>query len=217
VTIPPGDPSGVDVFALWLVCGLLPWNFVSNALVGGMGSLVGNANLIKKVYFPREILVFSTVLSLMITFLVEMGVLLLALLIFGNFVIPWIPVLLLLMALEAIFVLGIGLILSTLNVYFRDIQHLVNVAMTALFYSMPIVYPISFVTQRKETVLGLHIVDIYRLNPLVRMVQAFRAVLYDLKWPAFADVAYFAAWAFGLCALGFYMFRKFERRLAEEL
>jgi len=214
---PKGDPSGLDVFPLFLLCGLLPWNFLSAGMTTSIQALIANSNLIKKVYFPREILVVSTVLSLVITFLVEMSVLLVALLLFGNMVIPWIPVVLLLMVIESFMVLGVGLMLSTLNVYFRDIQHLVNVAMTALFYSMPIVYPISFVAERKETILGLHIIDIYRLNPLVRMVSAYRAALYDLKFPALTDIGYFAVWAFGLCALGLFLFRKFERRLAEEL
>jgi lipopolysaccharide transport system permease protein len=105
-------------------------------------------------------------------------------------------------------------------VYFRDVQHLVNVAMQALFYSMPVVYPITVVEQVSAdhgTYLGLHIIDIYRLNPLVRMVEAYRDVLYDMRWPSFADVSYFAAWSFGLCVLGMFMFRRFERRLPEEL
>jgi len=80
------------------------------------------------------------------------------------------------------------------------------------------VYPIS-VVPIKAHVLGMTIPfrRIYSLNPLVRMVNSFRAALYDLRWPAFWDVAYMAIWAVALCAIGLWMFHKFERRIAEEL
>src|SRR5689334_14013695 len=72
---PVGDPSGLDVFGLWLACGLLPWAFFSGAVVAAMSTLLVNANLVKKVYFPREVLVASTVFSFVVSFLVELGVL----------------------------------------------------------------------------------------------------------------------------------------------
>ena len=75
--------------------------------------------------------------------LVELGVLCVILLLFGNMVLPWIPVLLVLVAIQTVFVLGIGLMLSVLNVYFRDVKHFIGIALQALFYSAPIVYPIS--------------------------------------------------------------------------
>lgn len=214
----PGNPSGLNSFALFLLCGLLPWNFLSAGMSTTTESLLGNQNLIKKVYFPREIIVFSTVLSLFVTFVIEMGVLTVALLIVGNMVLPWLPLLFVLMVIEAGLVLGLGLMLSTLNVYFRDIRYLISISLTALFYSMPIVYPIRVVPVHAH-VLGVLIPfrQIYLLNPLVRMVQSYRAVLYDLRFPAFGDVAYLVLWAVGLCVLGFWVFRKCERRLVEEL
>ena len=77
----PGDPSGLHVFALFLLCGLLPWNYLSNSMTGGMYSLVGNANLVKKVYFPREVLVAANVASWLFSLLIEMCVLWVALLV----------------------------------------------------------------------------------------------------------------------------------------
>src|SRR5713101_8686994 len=69
-----GDPSGLKSFVVFLVCALVPWNFVSGCLIGSLDAIVGNANLIKKVYFPRELLVVSTIGSLLVTFLIELGV-----------------------------------------------------------------------------------------------------------------------------------------------
>ena len=72
---PTGHPSGLHSFALFLLCGLVPWNFFANGMTASMGSLIANSNLIKKVYFPREVLVVSTVGSLLVTFCIEMAVL----------------------------------------------------------------------------------------------------------------------------------------------
>src|SRR6266536_1985669 len=142
---PVGHPSGLHNFAVFLLCGLLPFNYLANGMNGSLDSLLSNSNLIRKVYFPREVLVVSTVGALFVTFLVELAVLCVILLLLGSMVVPWIPVLLLLVAIESLFVLGIGLMLSVLNVYFRDVKHFIGIALQALFYSMPIVYPISVV------------------------------------------------------------------------
>src|SRR3954469_9766148 len=112
---PVGDPSGLHNFAFFLLCGMLPWNFLSNGMMGGMSALIGNANLIKKVYFPREILVSAVVAAFDVSFLIELGVLAVAFLVVGNMVIPWIPVVLFLVALLTVFVLGIALTVSVLN------------------------------------------------------------------------------------------------------
>ena len=215
---PTGDPSGLHSFALFLLCGLLPWNFFSIGTTASMGSLIANSNLIKKVYFPREILVASTVASVLVAFFVEMGVLGVVLLFFGNMVLPWIPVVILIMLIEAMFVLGIGLTLSVVDVYFRDTEHFMNIALQALFYSAPIVYPISYVPKTAD-VLGMTVPlrTIYELNPLVTFVESFRSVLYDLAFPPIGDLAYLTAWAVVLLGFGLWVFGKLERRLAEEL
>src|SRR3954447_12513749 len=90
VVPPVGKPSGLHSFALFLLCGLIPWNLFQNGTTQGLGSLVANGNLIKKVFFPRELLVFSSISSLVVTMLIELSVLGVILLFFGNMVIPWI-------------------------------------------------------------------------------------------------------------------------------
>jgi lipopolysaccharide transport system permease protein len=213
-----GDPSGLKSFALFLLCGLIPWNFFANSLNMGLASLVGNGNLIRKVYFPRELLVLSAVASLVVTMLIEMGVLVAILLGVGNGVLPWIPVVVLLIVIEAAFVLGIALALAVWNVYFRDVQHFVAILLNVLFYTAPIIYPISRVPDQTE-LFGTQIPlgDIYRLNPLVRFVGAFRNVLYDLRMPPLHDFAYLVAWAVASLAFGLWMFSRFDGRLAEEV
>jgi lipopolysaccharide transport system permease protein len=218
VQAPAGDPSGLDSFVMFLLCGLIPWNFVSGSLTSSLDALVVNGNLIKKVYFPRELVVVSTIGSLLVTFFIELGVLGVVLLILGNMVLPWLPVVLLLVALLAAMMLGIGMTLSVLNVYFRDVKHFVNIALQILFYSAPIVYPPTLVPKHSD-ILGIDVPVrfLYNLNPLARFIEAFRNVLYDLRFPRLATLAYIVVWAAGMLALGMWVFGRLEPRLAEEV
>ncbi len=218
VEFPSGQPSGMRVFAFYLVCALLPWNFLSNALTGSLGSLLGNANLIKKVYFPREILVAANVASWLVAFLIELAVLAVALLLAGNFVLPWLAVVALLVAVQTVFVAGIGLGLSALNVYFRDVQHLVGIVLQLWFYATPVVYPLTLVPLRAE-VLGveLPVRFLYELNPMVTFVEAYRDCLYDLHLPPAGDVVEMVVAAAVALLAGVAIFRRLEPKLAEEL
>jgi lipopolysaccharide transport system permease protein len=215
VEIEPGDPSGLHVFALFLLCGLLPWNFLSNGMSGSMGALIGNSNLIQKVFFPREILVVSNIASWVVSFLLEMGVLAVVLLIAGNFVLPWLVPALALVVVQTMFVVGVGLLLSVLNVYFRDVQHLIGILLQIWFYATPIVYPISVVGDALDDSPGLF--TLYKLNPMVRFVEAYRDCLYDLRFPALLDSIYLVGVSGATLALGVFVFSRLEPKLAEEL
>ena len=215
---PRGDPSGLKSFVMFLVCGLLPYRFLSDSMSASVESLIVNANLVKKVYFPRELLVVSSVGALLVTFAIELAVLSAILLGFGNMVLPWLPMVLVVVVLETCFVLGIALVLAPLNVYLRDVKHFVSIALQLAFYSAPIVYPLRLVPKH-ATVLGLRIGlrSIYELNPLVTLINCFRAVLYDLRFPDLGDLGYLTAWAIGLLVIGHWVFGRLDRRLAEEV
>jgi ABC-type polysaccharide/polyol phosphate export permease len=215
---PVGHPSGLHLFVVFLLCGLLPWTFFQNAIDSSLEVLISNGNLIKKVYFPRQVLVAASVNALLASFLIELGVLAVVVLVVGNMVLPWIPVVLLLVVVETVFVLGIGLLLSVLNVYFRDIKHFTKIALQILFYASPIVYPIRLVPLRAD-ILGWNapLRRLYSLNPLVRMMACYRNVFYDLRFPALWDLAYFFTWAVGVLVLGWWVFSRLEGRLAEEV
>ena len=215
---PAASDSGLQNYALFLLCGLLPWNFVAAGMTGSIAMLVGNANLIKKVYFPREILVVANVLSWDVSLLIELGVLAIALMFFGNMVLPWIPVVLALVALLTLFVIGLGLLLSVLNVYFRDVQHFVGIFLQIWFYATPVIYPLHLVEdQAGREFLGVSVLTLYKINPMVHFVEMFRDAFYDLGAPSLGSVLYAAAWSVGLLALGYAVFSKLEGRLAEEL
>jgi ABC-2 type transport system permease protein len=215
---PTGHPSGLKSFPFFLLCALVPWTFFANGLVQSTESLLLNANLIKKTYFPRELLVMASVGSVAITMLIETAVLAVILLIAGNMVLVWLPVVLVLIALQAVLVLGIGLLLSVLNVYFRDFRYLITILLQVLFYATPIVYPISYVP-RNSTVLGvrLPVRYIYNLNPLTRLMEAYRSVLYETRFPAAGTWAIVIGSALAALAVGWAVFGRLQRRVAEEV
>jgi len=217
----PGSPSGLDVFALWLLCGLLPWSFLSNAVGVAMTALLNNANLVMKVYLPRSILVASAVLALGVTFLIEMGVLAVVILAFGNNVLVKLPLVLVFMALLGIFALGIGLILSIANVYFRDTQHFVAIFLQIWFYLTPILYPLSYVQQAQDELAAggrdIPLVTLFKLNPVEHFVSVFRNLLYDNRLPSLTDALACVGAAALALALGAWVFGRYEGRLAEEL
>jgi lipopolysaccharide transport system permease protein len=222
VTPDPGDPSGLNVFALWLLCGLLPWTFFQNVVNSGMGSLLMNAGLVQKVYFSRIVLPLSFVGSIGFNWLFEMLVLVVALSIAGGFVLPWIPLVLVLMVVLAVFATGVALMLSVANVHFRDTQYFVGIAMQIWMYLTPIVYPINLVASQSNEIGGLFgsqitLLDVYQLNPMERFVSVFRQLLYDNRWPDLNDFLTCIVWALVSLVIGVLVFRRSEKGLAELL
>jgi lipopolysaccharide transport system permease protein len=206
----PGVPSGLNVYALFLLCALLPWNFFQISVLGCIGSLTANESLIKKTYFPREVLPGATVGANLVSHLIEMGLLLVALVAFGNWrALLFLPIVLLLTLIMAVFALGFGLLLSALNVYFRDIQHFMGILFLMWIYLTPIIYPITYVPARYQTLL--------KLNPMTDASLSYRAVLYDGRAPGWLQFAYFTGWAVAMLVVGLLVFNRLEAGLAEEL
>lgn len=218
----PGNPSGLNSFALWLLCGLLPWLFFANVISQGSTALVSNAGLIQKVYFSRAVLPLSLVFSSAYNWLFEMGVLAVVLLLAGSFLWPWIPFVLFMMLLLALFAAGIAMMLSVANVYFRDTEHILSLFLQIWMYLTPIIYPISLVEEQSVRVGGLlgtpvTIMDIYQLNPMERFVSVFRQLMYDNTWPNLSDLLFcFVISALSL-VIGLIVFSKNEKGLAEAL
>ena len=217
-----GDPSGLDVFALWLLCGLLPWTFFSTVLSVGAGSLVANASLIQKVYFSRIVLPLSLVGSSIYNWLFEMAVLVVALSIVGAFVLPWLPLVLVAMLLLAVFAGGLSLMLAIANVYFRDTQYFLSIGLQMGMYLAPIIYPVSMVTDVSKDLGGLlgspiTLESVFLLNPMVHFIEVFRNLLYDNRWPDPAEWLICLGWAVVTFTIGLLVFRANEKNLAETL
>lgn len=217
--------TGLHIFALWLMCALIPWTFFASAVSVGLGAIVNNANLVKKVFFPREVLVASSVFALDVTTAIELGVLAVALLLFGNMVLPWLPMALVLLALLTAFALGVALMLAVANVYFRDTEHFAAIGLQIWMYATPIIYPLALVARAEEEVnevlaqwdLSVSLVTLWQLNPMYHFTNAFRSIFYEVTWPSGEDMIWVTVTAAVTLAVGIWVFRRFEPRLAEEL
>lgn len=218
VAPPTGEPSGLKVYALFLVCGLLPWTFLANGLTANTGSIVANEGLVKKVYFPRWVLPASASIAWLVSFGVELAVLGVILLVVGNGVLPWIPVVLVLMLLLLGFVLGIGMVLAAANAYFRDIQHFLGILLNLWFYATPILYPPDLPPER-YTAFGVDVPvrKLLDLNPMAAYIDAFRDVLYHLRWPTGGQMLRLTGYSVTAIVVGTILFNRLESRLAEEL
>lgn len=226
-SVEPGRNSGIDSFALWIGIGVLCWNFLSSGVIKGMNSLVDNAGLLTKVYFPRQILVYSAVLALVVDFMFELLVLVaISLIVGGPGVIPMIPLLLLITLLTALFSTGLGLILSIATVYFRDISHLWQIFNQVWMYASGVVFSLSMLgdVENRLVEMGwtfrgqpLPITTLFRLNPAETFLEAFRACLYDFAPPSAAVLGACTAWGLGMLLIGTHFFSRHSARIVEEL
>jgi lipopolysaccharide transport system permease protein len=206
-------PNGRNIFALYLLCGLLPWNFFAATTGGGLGALVGMSNLVKKVWFPREILVFSLTGAGLVQFAIELGLLTIALLVLGNMVLPWLVPVLIVSILLVFFSVGIALILAAGYVYFRDLAYLWQIFSQIWFFMTPIVYPSALVTGRIPGWAN----SLYKANPMAVFVDAYREIMYHLHWPTVKQFGYLTLLAAVSMAIGLTTFSKLSARFAEEL
>jgi ABC-2 type transport system permease protein len=210
-----GDPSGLDVFALWLASAMLPWLYLGQVLNSSTGVLVGNAPLIQRVYFPRIALVVANELSLLTTFTTGIMVLHVAILIAGGNPFPYLPATLFLMLAISIFALGLSLVLAVVNVYIRDVPYIMSLVMMLWLYGTPIIYPIEVLTDSNRlSDTGLFL---YRLNPMVRLTESFRDVLFDNRWPSFSNLLYVTTVSALVLCFGFVAFRRFDGRIAADV
>lgn len=217
-----GDPSGLDTYALWLVCGLLPWLFFNRVLTLGTDALVANAGLIQKVYFPRIVLPLSLANATFFTWVLEMGVLAIALSLLGSFVLPWIPLIALFMIIFALFSVGLAMVFSIINVYFRDLAYLLTIVLQFWFYLTPILYPVDLVVTQSNRLGGLlgtpiTLLDLYTLNPVEGFIEIFRNLLYDNRLPELSTMVIALGWTVIALVAGLWMYARKEKALAELL
>ncbi|HQN68372.1 MAG TPA: ABC transporter permease [Anaerolineaceae bacterium] len=194
-------------YPVFVLSALLPWHLFQQSLQKSSVSLVGNANLITKIYFPRIIIPISSVLAVMVDFFISLILLFIAMAIYGitlTWIALWVIPLTLLAVLAA---LAVGLWLSALNVQYRDVQQMVPFLIQIWMYATPIVYPINTIPE------GI-IRYIYSLNPMVGVVQGFRWALFGGSPPDMTLLVSTAA-VLVLLAGGLFYFKRMERTFAD--
>lgn len=199
-------PSDGIPYPIFSYTALLPWTFFANGMSQASNSLVGSANLITKVYFPRLVMPLSGVLSGLIDFAIAFFVLL-GMMVFYQVwpttAVVWLPLFLLLALITA---LGVGLWLSALNVQYRDIRYVVPFLVQFWLFATPIAYPSSLLSEPWRT--------IYGLNPMAGVVEGFRWALLGSNPPG-AMLAVSASVAILLVTSGLYYFRRMEKTFAD--
>ncbi len=209
-TPPVGNRSGLEVFPLYFLAGLLPFQFFTISVTASIGSVQGGASLIKKVAFPHEQLVLSIVIAQFVTLLIELVVLSIAFLIFGHMVLPWLLPMLLLMVFVTLFTTGVALLLSAANVFFHDINYLWGIVAQLLFYSSPIIFVLEEIKyQSLRTVINF--------GPTGAFVRASQEILYDGQWPSLARWGQVALYSVVMFGFGAWVFNRLSPRFAEEL
>ncbi len=201
--------SDIPYYPLYLLLGLIMWNMLTRGTGMGLTSIIGRGNIITKIYFPREIPAISSCITSFIMMMFEF-VVFTAFLAAFQFVPPlsiaFLPPLLI---IEFVLVLGLSLPLSVLNVYFRDVQYIWAVILQGGFFLMPIIYRLNIFPERLQVLLSV--------IPTTRILDMAHSVtLYNIL-PPVTDWAYITATSFGILALGYLIFRRFEARVGEEL
>lgn len=211
--------DSIPHYPVYLLCGLLPWNFFSEALLQATGSIVAHAHLVKKVYFPRSVLPISAVLSSLVNFLIALPLFFALALIMGVRPTWWVLLLPVTVLIQVVFLIGITFLLSTLNVFYRDTQIIMNVITLAWFFLTPVFYPIQTIPQQ-ATVLGITFnpqLWLRRLNPMASIIASYQDLLY---WGVPTGLDFLlrtAVTAFVVLVIGYWVFQRFSPRFGEEL
>lgn len=169
--------DGTDTFPLVLLLGISMWNFFTESTSMGLSSIISRGDLLRKVNFPKYIIVVSATINALICMLINLGVVVVACILSGvQFTanVLWLPLNLVQLYLLS---LGVAFLLSTLNVYFRDAQHIWEVVLQGLFYATPIIYPLSMVEQKLAEVApgaGVLVEKLMLLNPAAQIIQDIR-------------------------------------------
>lgn len=199
----------VENFSLFLFTGLVPWIFFQMSLMASSNSILINDNLVKKVYFPREIIPLSVIGGNLFTFILTMLVVLFALLVGGIPAYIKLYLLIPIIIIQLILMIGLSLTLSSLTVRYRDIGHLLEVFLNALFYLTPIIYMLEMVPENYQKWM--------LLNPLTSIITLYRKVLFEGVNPPIHFWLYSLVVAMLSLAIGHFIFGKISPYLSDEL
>ncbi len=223
--------NSIPKYPIWILCGILAWNLWQGSLGASVGSFIGNASLVTKVYFPREALPLASIGANLMHFFFQFLVLLGSLLLFRiPITLATIELVPAALVTELLVLCGFCLIVAVMNVYFRDVQHLLELALLAWFWMTPIVYPVALPVQH----LG-KLAKLFMLNPMTSVVLAIQRGIYQhtsyrdatghhqqlllhvsTLW-YLRNLAIVSLASIGVIAIGWAIFRRLEWRLAEEL
>lgn len=201
--------SNLPNYTVFLCCGLIPWNFLSSAISRASFTMIENGNIIKKVYFPREILPLSIVTSEAVNFMISTVIILAFVVGYGMGLSKFIIFYPLVLIVQYLLLIGISFIVSSVTVYFRDLQHFIGIALQLLFYATPIVYAPNTIPESFQWIL--------KFNPMTYIINGYRDIFYYQKTPDLVSLAMVLGISIIICLVGYFIFNKLQRRFAEEI
>lgn len=199
----------IENYLIYLISGIIPWTFFTSSVTAGLNSVLFNANLIKKVYFPRVILPISSTTSCLVNFCISCIIVLLFVIFSGVGLSLNILFLSLIVLINYIFCLGISLILSAIEIYVRDIEHIVTFFISMLFYATPILYTSEQVPVEMSFIL--------KINPLAYFIEAYHSIFYAKEIPNMFNLGIISLISVVVLFIGYRIFDKLQKGFAEEV
>lgn len=210
---PPLGDGSPGIYAVWLLVGMVAYNFFATGVNMMIPSLLGSGTLLQKIYLPSYVPVIGTAIAISTQVLIEFAILLVVLIVIGNVGITWVlfP---LLFVMFFVFVVALAMTLSILNVYARDLQQIVGVIVQLLFFLSPVIYPVEQIPEEWK---GIPVRAIMAANPIAEFITAFRDVLYGLTWPDLGQIAAMAGWTAAAVLLAWWVYLRKGQDIGEAI
>lgn len=196
-------------YTTFIVIAILPWNWFTTTISQGTSTILGNGNILKKVYFPREILPISINVSGLINFLISCLIIAIFLICSGigfSWYIIFLPIIVL---IQFILLQGIIFITGSVNVYVRDLEYIINFFISMLFYATPVLYSMGMFPEKIQTIL--------RLNPMTTIIESYRDIFFYQQLPNLMNLGLVFLVSLAILFIGIKVFKKLEKGFAEEL
>lgn len=195
-------------YVIFLCAGLIPWTYFTTTLTQSAFTIIANGNIVKKVYFPREILPIAVVSSATINFMIS-SLIIVAFVVFSGLGLSWYIIFYpLILLVQYVFSLGIAFVLSSITVYLRDLEHLIGIILQVMFYATPIVYSLETIPETFRGIMGL--------NPMAHIITAYRNIFYNQTMPDLTMLGIIFVLSIVLCVVGYMIFNKLQKGFAEE-
>lgn len=196
-------------YVIFICTGLIPWTFFSTTVSRSAGCMIENGNILKKVYFPREIIPISLVTAEAFNFVISTIIIIAFVLIYGLGITWYILFYPLVLLIQYLLLLAISFVISSVTVYFRDLQHFIGVGLQLLFYATPIVYSGNTIPENFRWII--------KINPMSYIIDAYRDIFYNQQMPNLISLGKLAIILVVLCYVGYLIFNKLQKKFAEEL
>lgn len=201
--------GGDTTYPIYICVALIPWTYFTTTITQASFTIIGNGDIIKKVYFPREILPISVVTSGAVNFIIS-TIIILAFVIFSGVGLSWnillYPFVLL---VQYILLLGISFIISSITVYFRDLEHIIGIVLLAAFYGTPIVYKLEQLPDNLQMLM--------KFNPMTHIINGYRDIFYYHQMPNMKILGILLSISLAITIIGYFIFKKLQKGFAEEL